>query len=325
MISHMNNDLLHEIRSSCKAVAEQATSVFINHDKIRQYAAWLPVDETTRFTPDPTCHYLGHGDDTVAFFLTLDTINFGSGYFPYIRKRNGMSGYFTIASFLNDHFKNYGPFTARELAEITPEQCVHIFHQEDTERLATELMNLFASALREFGVFLIDRFNGSFAGLVESAGQSAERLVQILSELDFYNDTASYRGINVMFFKRAQIAAADLFLAFKGKGPGKFNDIGLLTIFADNLVPHVLRLDGILGYDDGLLSCIENEEEIPAASTEEVEIRACTVHAVELLAEEMNRLGKRVNSMMIDQFLWNRGQLPQFKSHPRHRTRTVFY
>ncbi|MEZ5167114.1 MAG: hypothetical protein R2695_11730 [Acidimicrobiales bacterium] len=32
--------------------------------------------------------------------LSLDAINFGSGYFPYLRKRPGMSGYHTVASSL---------------------------------------------------------------------------------------------------------------------------------------------------------------------------------------------------------------------------------
>ena len=44
------------------------------------------------------------------------------------------------------------------------------------------------------------------------------------------------------FYKRAQIAANDLHLA----GVVDFADIDRLTIFADNLVPHVLRLDGVL-------------------------------------------------------------------------------
>jgi len=38
----------------------------------------------------------------VAFFLTLDAINFGSGYFPHLGKRPGMSGYFTAAASLTD-------------------------------------------------------------------------------------------------------------------------------------------------------------------------------------------------------------------------------
>ena len=33
--------------------------------------------------------------------LVLDSINFGSGWFPTLRKRPGMSGYFTVASSLD--------------------------------------------------------------------------------------------------------------------------------------------------------------------------------------------------------------------------------
>ena len=47
------------------------------------------------------------------------------------------------------------------------------------------------------------------------------------------------------FYKRAQIVPADLALA----GVAEFDDLDRLTIFADNLVPHVLRVDGVLAYD----------------------------------------------------------------------------
>ncbi len=320
-----NTNLLQQVRSSCRAVADQAAYVHVNRDRIRSYAEWLPIDESAQPSPDPSFHYLGHGDDTVAYFVTLNAINFGSGYFPCLRKRNGMSGYFTIASFLNDYFKESGPFSASQLTEITAADCVRIFCQDGAGSSAYELMQLFASTLNDLGNYLLNSFNGSFVNLVDSAAFSAERLVKQLIHLPFFDDVASYKGLKVKFFKRAQITAADLFLAFGGRGRGRFDDIDRLTIFADNLVPHVLRLDGVLRYDDELISRIEKEDEIPAGAPEEIEIRACAVHACELLIEELKRLGKNINSMQLDQFLWNRGQLPEFKSLPRHRTRTVFY
>jgi hypothetical protein len=320
-----NESLLRQVRTSCRSVASQSVLVRINHDRLRTYALQLPLDETVLPLPDPSCHFLGHGEQTVAFFLTLNTVNFGSGYFPYLRKRNGMSGYFTVASFLNDYFKEHGPFSAEQLTETTADTCIEIFHQDPACQPAVELMRLFAEALGTLGEYLVSHFDGSFTAMVNSAGFSAEQLVRTLIRMPFFNDSATYLGENVKFFKRAQITAADLYLSFNGQGSGRFDDIDNLTIFADNLVPHVLRLDGILDYDDGLLSRIEKEEEIPSGSPEEIEIRACSVHAVELMVEELKRSGKDVNSMKLDQFLWNRGQLPQYKKHPRHRTRTVYY
>jgi hypothetical protein len=101
----------------------------------------------------------------------------------------------------------------------------------------------------------------------------------------------------------------------------RFDDLDRLTIFADNLVPHVLRVDGLLEYDPDLLARINREELIAAGSQEEQEIRACAVHAVELLREQLDG----VTSMQLDYVLWNRGQEPDYKAQPRHRTRTVFY
>jgi len=58
---------------------------------------------------------------------------------------------------------------------------------------------------------------------------------------------------------------------------------------------------------------------------EEVEIRACAVHAVELIKEEMAAAGQEITSPALDNFLWNRGQQPDYKATPRHRTRCVYY
>src|SRR5439155_24299803 len=118
--------------------------------------------------------------------------------------------------------------------------------------------------------YVLSEFGGSFRALVDAADGSAERLVSVLAEMPFYRD--------VGFYKRAQLTAADLTVAHVAH----FGDLDRLTIFADNLVPHVLRVDGILRYDPELLERINREELIAAGSREEQEIRACALHAVEL-------------------------------------------
>jgi hypothetical protein len=180
------------------------------------------------------------------------------------------------------------------------------------------------------GRYLLDRFDGSFVRLVEAAGQSAERLVELLIEMPFFADVVRYgdlgsEGIEVFFFKRAQLTAADLALAFGGRGPGCFRDLDRLTIFADNVVPHVLRVDGVLEYDDDLLERITGEDLIPSGSGQEVEIRACALHAVEWMVCALREAGHDVTAMQLDTLLWNRGRDRRYKSRPRHRTRTVYY
>ncbi len=186
-------------------------------------------------------------------------------------------------------------------------------------------MRYFSSALNDLGEYLTQRFAGSFVGLVQSADHSAERLAELLIEMPFFNDVSTYDGLKVPFYKRAQITSADLCIAFDGQGPGRFDDLERLTIFADNLVPHVLRVDGVLQFEPSLLERINRQDLIAPGSAEEVEIRACALHTVELLSAELRSMGQLVPPMKLDYLLWNRGQQRQYKAQPRHRTRTVYY
>jgi hypothetical protein len=145
------------------------------------------------------------------------------------------------------------------------------------------------------------------------------RLVETRAQWRCFADVSTYDGREVPFLKRAQIAAADLQRA----GAARFGDVGQLTMFADNLVPHVLRLDGILWFDPELVARIEREELIEPGSPEEVEIRACAVHAVELLTAAAGSSG--TTAAQIDEILWNRGQAPEYKAVPRHRSRSTAY
>jgi hypothetical protein len=117
------------------------------------------------------------------------------------------------------------------------------------------------------------------------------------------------------FYKRAQIVPANLALA----GVAGFDDLDRLTIFADNLVPHVLRCDGVLVYDARLAAHIDAGR-LLRPGPQEHEIRACALHACELLSARLT-----VAPRVLDNWLWNRGQSADHKALPRHRCRCVFY
>lgn len=288
--------LTDEVRRSARETAERARFVRIDLDRLEG------LDPGTPPELDPERHYLeGDPADVADYMLVLDTINFGSGWFPTLRKRPGSSGYFTVAWALADLWREHGGWTADELRELTATAVAGVLGQDPGH----ELMELYAQALRDLGSFLGER---RALDVVADAGGSAERLASTLAaSMPYYDD----RG----FWKRAQIVPSDLALA----GVASFGDLDRLTIFADNVVPHVLRLDGVLSYDPELAARIDACELLPPGD-EERELRACAVHACELLAE---RLG--VPARTIDTALWTRGQASAYKAIPRHRTRTVFY
>jgi Potential Queuosine, Q, salvage protein family len=285
--------LTDQVRETCRSIAESARFVSIDFGRLETFS------EPDR-APEPD-FVEGSPADVADFVLTLDSINFGSGWFPTLRKRHGLSGYFTVASALADRWRSAEPWSPSELRALRAADVAAVLGQEPDH----ELMGLYAEALRDLGRFLVDR---RALDVVAHAEGSAERFASTLAAgMPFFDD----RG----FWKRAQIAANDLALA----GVAEFSDLDRLTIFADNLVPHVLRVDGVLRYDPALAARIDAGELLPPGE-EEREIRGCAVHACELIAA---RTG--MPPRVIDTALWNKGQAPSYKGVPRHRTRTVFY
>ena len=84
--------------------------------RIAPYAAGLPLAQARAPELDAATHYLVEPVGTLAYVVQLDAINFGSGYFPRLQKRPGMSGYFTVAASLKDAFVAEGPFSTSRLA-----------------------------------------------------------------------------------------------------------------------------------------------------------------------------------------------------------------
>ena len=293
--------LCEEVRAHAEEVARNARFVQIDLERLGDAQPGPPP------ALDPRSHYLdGPAEDVAAYLLTLDAINFGSGWFPTLRKRRvagrAVSGYFTVASSLADRFRSAGPWAPVQLRGLTAEEVARTLGQ-DTDH---ELMALYAQALNDLGDWLGER---TALQAVAAAGGSAERMAgQLAAGMPFFDD----RG----FYKRAQITAHDLHLA----EIADFADVDRLTIFSDNLVPHVLRVDGVLRYAPALAARIDAGEMLEQGSPEEVEIRACAVHACELIAAELG-----VPPRSLDNWLWNRGQAPRYKSRPRHRTRCVYY
>jgi hypothetical protein len=317
--------LFETIRRACASVAESARWVRINEAGLAALAEGLVGQEQVFEAEDPAHHRREDDASTLAFVLTLDAVNFGSGWFPHMQKRPGASGYFTVATCLAEHFDKNGAPQAAALAQIEADECARIFGQPQAPSPISPLMELFAQSWRDLGGRVEGSFGGSFAGLVEAADHRAERLVEILASMTLYRDVEDYAGLEVPFYKRAQITCTDLAGAFEESGLGRFADLDELTIFADNLVPHVLRWEGVLDYAPELLGRIQAGEPIALGSAEEIEIRAVALHAVERLSAALGELGEPMPPRRLDALLWHRGQRREIKAEPRHRTCCTYY
>jgi hypothetical protein len=306
--------LVDDIRAASAWVAGRARSVHIREEAVGPYAQALELP-TGGPTLDPELHLVfGPLETRAAFYLTLDAVNFGSGWSRTLRKRPGLSGYASLAASLHERFVTRGPWSARQLAAIEHAEVAAVTGQDPGH----ELVRLWTDSLRALGQRVSAEHSGDWLDVVASAGGSAVGMVELLADFQsFEGDVSDYDGRPVPFYKRAQIAAADLHLA----GVVEFADLNRLTLFADNLVPHVLRIDGVLELDPDLLRRIEAGELLEHGSPEEVELRACAVQATELIVDARGD----TSAQAIDNVLWNRGAAPRYKADPRPRVRTTAY
>jgi hypothetical protein len=292
----MAHTLSDSVRAHGARIAAEARSVRIDLEALEALQPG-PAPEL-----DPQRHYLeGLDADVADYLLVLDAINFGSGWFPTLRKRVGNSGYFTVAWALADRWRAGAGWTPAQLRAIRTEEVADTLGQARDH----ELMALYAQALRELGRFLGER---RALDVVADARGSAVRLAELLATaMTMWHDTG--------FYKRAQIAPSDLALG----GVAQFSDLDALTIFADNLVPHVLRCEGVLVYDERLAAHIDAGR-LVRPGPQEREIRGCAIHACAMIAQRSG-----MTERDVDNALWYRGQRPEYKARPRHRCRSVYY
>ncbi|HIF94796.1 MAG TPA: hypothetical protein EYQ60_16980 [Myxococcales bacterium] len=329
MAGNNSPGLFQAIRFRCAEVTRRATSVSIDDVGLHRFAERLASDPSAGVNLDPARDVEGDGYELLAFLVALDAINFGSGWFPLLRKKDRMSGYRTIAAACRKRFESEGAWSGEALRATTPESMAELLGQDFDSRSkdqgVSELMGLYARAWRDLGDWLAEEHVDRFDHFVEAADYSAERMVLDLAKMPFYQDVAGYAELEVPFYKRAQITVADLNLAFGSGRFGRFHDLDQLTLFADNLVPHVLRCEGVLVYARDLEAKIESEALLVVGTRVEVEIRAVALEAVERLVDALERLGSSTTAYELDGRLWNAGQAPEIKARPRHRARSTYY
>ena len=100
-------------------------------------------------------------------------------------------------------------------------------------------------------------------------------------------------------------------------------------MFADYRVPQILRHLSIFSYSDKLAEDIDEGSVLPYSSPDEVEIRACTVIAVEKILQKIREdslLSKHINyAFEVDWLLWQMGEENLSSMKPHHKVLSIFY
>nr|GMC67955.1 UPF0553 protein-like [Ipomoea batatas] len=271
---------MEDVRTSTAWVAAHSSHVTVDSAGIEKVAETMKNEIPKVEWNFEGIHYFDDGPLTVQYLLVLDALNFC--FWP-----DKDLSYDHLASGLKEALENdKSAFDAERLQKYTGPQLRKMLKWTKPLPLEDERVRL----LHEVGLELERSFDGKASKLVESCGKSATRLVEIItSHFPGFRDHTVYKGRQTFLYKRAQIFVADLWGAFKGQGYGEFSDISSVTIFADYIVPAVLRKLGVLKYSSSLANIIETNSEIGSGSEEEVELRACSVYAVEKMRELISK------------------------------------
>lgn len=105
-------------------------------------------------------------------------------------------------------------------------------------------------------------------------------------------------------------------------------------MFADYRIPQMLQGLGCLWYSPRLETRIVRHDEFTPGETMEVEVRGCSIWAVELIRREIVRAHPeakgKVNAVLIDFFLYDTCKEMEKSAKfedilPHHRVRSIYY
>jgi len=329
----MKLEILHDdplaVLGSTRSVVENAKFVFIDERQLNELAQAVAARFKGGFAAaEMGFRSVGDLEQDAQLIFLEDTVNFSFWVGKNeLKWRVGLpdgaatqGGWFALVACFERALAARRPILeAAYLADISPADGRDFFCGLDGVEipLLDERLNNF----RESGRVLLERFDGRFVNAVEEAHFDAPTAAKLIVEnFSSFRDVSKWDGTDVCFYKRAQICAYDLGYVFRTAGKTVVRTEGL-TAFADYKVPQILRLFGVLRYEKELADRIDNYFELPHDSREEIEIRAASIWAVELLRQRAPQL----TAVEIDNTLWLMSQDIQAASQPYHRTRTIFY
>jgi len=323
------------VLSSAYPVVTQGELVWINTQQAAELARRWSQEQTIHAPAAPAWpaayeryHFFDGTERSANWILALDAMNFCFWAEPdqprwrIVYKGETLNGYLAEAAALTRAVEDGLPlWDAAFLAQLSSETLAEIFRGEQPIPLFEQRLQ----NAREVGRVLLAQFDGQFTNVITAAEGNAVKLAQLITRhFSSFHDVALYRSLPVSFYKRAQLCVSDIQSAFKGQSWGRITAMDQLTAFADYKVPQALRHFGILDYAPELARHVDSQKLIAEGSEEEIEIRAATVWACELLRRQLLTLDYPLTAAEIDQRLWLLAQ-NSADMRPYHRTRTQFY
>ena len=314
--------MLDKVLETCHFVVDNAEHVKINYDKANELIEEpLKFDNVHYLTKVPYGIYDMSTKDIVNFLLIYDAINFSFWGNPkwtiHVNGKN-LDGAIALLHcmfhLLNDRdsvevFEQLENMTLEEFKKILKGN-IDIPLLEERYKIVTEIAKI-----------VNKKMNGNFYEYIHSMVTDREIFNTILNNFNCFDDTRSYKGTKIYFYKLAQLLTSDILHVIKIKEQ-KIVDYSNLLGCADYKIPQVMQSLGILEYNDELSLLLDTKTEIEENSAYEVEIRASMIVVINYI---WNKTDKSIDRIDINDFIWSKGQDKTKKYKPYHLTRTNSY
>jgi len=310
------------VRKSTALVFNNLKLISINLSKIEDVAKIIreKIDKKQVLTEEQ----FGSANPTPQLIFVLDTLNFcfwakkdeEKWTIEYPKSNYISNGWFALVACIDRAQKEGVPIlNASYLKNATFPDIQHIFRSSNNTEIP--LLRDRVKVLNETGKILMEKYNGDIYNLLAATGLNAGKIAcEVAKNFPSFSDFSLLDNKEKMcFYKRAQIFAYDISLLHGIKA----KNLESLTAFADYKIPQILRALGIIEYKTELANKVDNYIILKSGSNEEIEIRASTIWACELLAKEIV-----IDPVWVDNALWKMSQsLKDVK--PYHRVLSTKY
>lgn len=314
--------MLEKVLETCQYVVDNARHVKINYEKANDLMNELLEFENVHYlTKVPYSIYGMNTKDIINFLLIYDSIDFsfwGNPKWTIDANGENLDGGIALLHCIYHLFKNRDSV---EVYQQLENMTLQDFKKLLSGNIEISLVDERYKIVNSIAIIVNKKMGGNFYNFIKGMNTDNEIFKVILDNFINFEDTRTYQGKTIYFYKLAQLLTSDILHVLQNKEQINVDYSNLIGC-ADYKIPQVMQGFGILEYDDELSSILEHKIEIEENSIFEVEIRASMVVVINYIYEQINRA---INRIDINDFVWGKGQDKTKQYKPYHLTRTTSY
>lgn len=316
-------DNSQSIIDAAQFVVDRAKDVHIDQSKIPLIVPKIAILESVAWSGSADIDYSQFDDEELMrYFILRESLNFcfwdSKPKWKIKHNGNWYSGSYGLLYALNQAIHNNPDIlNPNYLSRLSFKEFNEIFTGTTTIPLAKERYDIIQGLSQEL------QTAGKLAELFD-VDSDEELLARVVTNFQNFRDVSLYDNREIFFYKRAILLVTDLISHVK-MIQDKIKNNDHMPGCADYKAPQALRQLGVLNYSPKLADKIDRGVHIEHDSKPEIEIRAATLIAIELIKQNFIENGQNVNSVQVDNALWLLSKQPEFKAKPYHLTRTIYY